>query len=218
MEDGKIKLSEDCNYILSQMLKEKWEERPSIKDILNYNRFKEIKDLKEDKNKNVYDYFRKIELIEETKTECKESIESSKQYESIFDGEEPKIIDKELFKLMFNILKIIGNSIKIQFMNLLIHELKNDNRMEKIKEIKPNKEILEFDIIIKDYDYELQENNDLILRITLIKLKDEENDCSYMNSILLSGSIYHYYSYKKIIFELAKNVASRTGSNPFKYE
>ena len=53
MEDGKIKLSEDCNYILSQMLKEKWEERPSIKDILNYNRFKEIKDLKEDKNKNV---------------------------------------------------------------------------------------------------------------------------------------------------------------------
>ena len=126
MEDGKIKLSEDCNYILSQMLKEKGEERPSIKDILNYNRFKEIKDLKEDKNKNVYDYFRKIELIEETKTECKESIESSKQYESIFDGEEPKIIDKELFKLMFNILKIIGNLIKIQFMNLLIHELKNE--------------------------------------------------------------------------------------------
>ena len=219
LEDAKKKFSNDCYYVLSQMIKEKEEERPSVQEILQYNWFNEIKDLsEEEKNKEVFDYFSKIQLTEETKAGCKESMISYIQYEHIFEFEEPKIMDKELFKLMLNILKIKGKLNKTQFMNLLIHELKNDNRMEKIKVIKPNKEILEFDIIIKDYDYELQENNDLILRITLIKLKDEENDCSYMNSILLSGSIYHYYSYKKIIFELAKIVASRTGSNPFKYE
>lgn len=219
LEDAKKKFSNDCYFVLSQMIKEKEEERPSVQEILQYNWFNEIKDLsEEEKNKEVFDYFSKIQLTEETKAGCKESMISYIQYEHIFEFEEPKIMDKELFKLMLNILKIKGKLNKTQFMNLLIHELKNDNRMEKIKEIKPNKEILEFDIIIKDYDYELQENNDLILRITLIKLKDEENDCSYMNSILLSGSIYHYYSYKKIIFELAKIVASRTGSNPFKYE
>ena len=85
---------------------------------MNYDWFNEIKGLsEEDRNKKVFEYFRKIQLIEETTTECKESIILSTQYESSFDEEEPKKIDKELFKLMFNILKIIGNSIKIQFMN-----------------------------------------------------------------------------------------------------
>ena len=218
LKDAKNKLSEECNYVLNQMLKEKGEERPSIKDILNYDWFNEIKGLsEEDQNKKVFDYFRQIQLMEETTTECKESIILSTQYESIFDEEEPKKIDKELFKLMFNILKINGNLNKIQFMNLLIHEIKNDKQMEKIKEIKPNKNILEFDIIIKDYNYEFEED-ELIIRITLIKLKDEEDNCCYMNSLLLSGLIYHYYTYKKIIFKLAKMVASRTGSNQFKYE
>ena len=91
------------------MIKEKEEERPSVQEILQYNWFNEIKDLsEEEKNKEVFDYFSKIQLTEETKAGCKESMISYIQYEHIFEFEEPKIMDKELFKLMLNILKIKG--------------------------------------------------------------------------------------------------------------
>ena len=218
LEDAKKNFSKDCYYVISQMTKENGEERPSIQKILEYDWFNEIKDLKdEERNKNVFDYFKQIKLTDEIQTETKEASISSIQYKSIFEQQEPRIIDKKLLNLLLNILKIKGKLNKTLFMNLLIHELNSE--IKEKKEITPNKKILEFDIIIKDYNFEEEKDDDIIIRITLLKIKDDKDNCCYMNTVLLSGSLYHYYfTYKKIIYDLAKKVAKMTGSTQSKLE
>ena len=219
LEDAKKNFSKDCYYVISQMTKENGEERPSIQKILEYDWFNEIKDLKdEERNKNVLDYFKQIKLTDEIQAETKEASISSIQCESIFLLQKPRIIDKKLLDLMLNNLKIKGKLNKNLFMNLLIHELNGE--IKEKKEITPNKEILEFDIkIIKDYNFEEEKDDDIIIRITLLKIKDDKDNCCYMNTVLLSGSLYHYYlTYKKIIYDLAKKVAKMTGSTQSKLE
>ena len=218
LEDAKKNFSKDCYYVISQMTKENGEERPSIQKILEYDWFNEIKDLKdEERNKNVFDYFKQIKLTDEIQAETKEASISSIQYKSIFEPQEPRIIDKKLLNLLLNILKIKGKLNKTLFMNLLIHELNSE--IKEKKEITPNKKILEFDIIIKDYNFKEEKDDDIIIRITLLKIKDDKDNCCYMNTVLLSGSLYHYYlTYKKIIYDLAKKVAKMTGSTQSKLE
>ena len=156
-------------------------------------------------------YFSKKEeeLKIETEVGNKEINRPYDNYEKIFQFLEPKKLEKDLICHLQDIMKINGNLDYIKFMNLFVIELKNDERLKGMIEIKPSKTFLEFELIIRIGDERFEDNNDLIMKISLIEIKEDRNNY-YINTVMLSGSNYLYYYYKDIIYEIAKDISSES--------
>ena len=194
------------------MVKEEEKDRPSIEEILTYKWFDDIKKFDEEqKKKIIFEYFSKKdeELKIETEVGNKEINRPYDNYEKFFQFLDPKRLEKDLICHLQDIMKINGNLDYIKFMNLFVIELKNDERLKGMIEIKPSKTFLEFELIIRIGDERFEDNNDLIMKISLIEIKEDRNNY-YINTVMLSGSNYLYYYYKDIIYEIAKDISSES--------
>ena len=210
LKDVKNNFSNECYSILEKMIKEEEKDRPPIEEIIESKWFDNIKKLNEEqKKKIIFEYFSKKE--EELKIEVevgnKEINRPWDNYEKIFQSLEPKKLEKNLFFYLQDVMKINGNLDYNKFMNLFVVELKNDERLKGAIEIKPSEKCLELELIIKIGDERFEDNNDLVMKVSLIEINEEKNNYN-INTIMLSGSNYLYYYFKNIIFEIVKDVAS----------
>ena len=212
LKDIKNNYSNECYSVIEKMIKEEEKDRPSIEEILTYKWFDDIKKFDEEHRKKIiFEYFSKKEeeLKIETEVGNKEINRPYDNYEKIFQFLEPKKLEKDLICYLQDIMKINGNLDYIKFMNLFVIELKNDERLKGMIEIKPSKTFLEFELIIRIGDERFEDNNDLIMKISLIEIKEDRNNY-YINTVMLSGSNYLYYYYKDIIYEIAKDISSES--------